>query len=266
MKRKLTSLLIAGMLLSSSSTPVFAEAKSFPDVNPTLHSWAVNSIQFMSEKGIVVGDEQGRFNPDAKVTKAEFVSMVHRLLDKYRSENDSEIQYIDVPKNHWAYAAITDIGQLMDYGHYSYSTGQGIKFDPEQPLTRLGAANLIPEVFNYVDDQEVYTIVAGMRDFKIVNANENFNDNRYEEGVDMTNSIFPLVFYKGNDGTYEPDDDYTYMISTKVASLQKLGLMTAYNGSFEAADPLTRAEAVTILHRLYNYLSNSGKLAEYSTK
>lgn len=42
--------------------------------------------------------------------------------------------------------------------------------------------------------------------------------------------------------------------------------MTAYKGEFEAADPLTRAEAVNILHRLYKYLQANQTLSLFSSK
>ncbi|CAM3529789.1 MULTISPECIES: S-layer homology domain-containing protein [Brevibacillus] len=99
MKRTLVSLLLAGSLISGTTTTVFAN-QTFPDLNPASHGWAMDSLSFMAQKGIVKGDEKGRFNPDAKVTKAEFITMVHRLFDKYSPPTFVDSQFLDVPKNH----------------------------------------------------------------------------------------------------------------------------------------------------------------------
>lgn len=49
------------------------------------------------------------------------------------------------------------------------------------------------------------------------------------------------------DGTFDAQDDYSYTVSVRVASLQKAGIMTTYKGEFEAAAPLTRAEADEVI-------------------
>lgn len=265
MKKTLVSLLLAGSLISGTTTPAFAN-QPFPDLNPASHSWAMESVSFMVQKGIVKGDEKGRFNPDAKVTKAEFVTMVHRLFDTYRPQTFVDSQFLDVPKNHWAYKEISDMSQKMNFGHFAYFTEAGQKFEPDKPMTRMGAVNLIPDLYDLVEDDDAYSIVSGMRDLKVIVSADDYSDNRYDYGVDMTNNVFPFVFYPAPDGTFDAQDDYSYTVSLRVASLQKAGIMTAYKGEFEAADPLTRAEAVTILHRLYKYLQDNQMLSLFSSK
>ncbi|RJG25317.1 S-layer homology domain-containing protein [Paenibacillus thiaminolyticus] len=55
-------------------------------------------------------------------------------------------------------------------------------------------------------------------------------------------------------------------VGTKLASLQKLGLMTAYEGNFNPNKTLTRAEAATTLYRLYTQLRDNSTLSNYSSK
>jgi S-layer homology domain len=264
MKKLLAFLLFTGTLISG--TPSVSANQTFSDLNPASHSWAMDSISFMMQKEVIKGDEKGRFNPDAKVTKAEFVTMVHRLFDKYRPIESEANYFLDVPKNHWAYTEITELASLMDFGHYAYHTENGQKFAPDQPLTRMGAVNLIPPIYDQVTGDEAYSIVSGMKDFNVIVDSEEIEDNRYEYGVDMTNTVFPLVFDTTPDGAVQASDDYSHIASISVASLYKLGIMTTHNGEFEAAELLTRAEAVTILHRFYNYLENSRLLSEFSSK
>lgn len=261
-KIALTLAIVSTMLFGS--TAASAQTTNFTDVSETKHSWAISAINFMNEKGVVTGYSDGTFKPDDKVTKAEFVTMTHKLFDKYRSKEPAESKFIDVPQNHWAYNEIFDIAAKMDFGHFAYWTEEGKKFEPDQELTRIGVVNLLPDIYNQVSDEETYKIISEMKDFKFVESDD-FEDERYNDGVDMTNTVFPFIIYYSDDGTINFSDDYSAVIAPKVASLQQHGIMTAYNGEFKATDHVTRAEAVTILHRLYTYLKDNGELAKYSS-
>ncbi len=50
----------------------------FKDV-PDNH-WAKSDIERLGKLGLFVGDEQGRFNPDAPVTRAQLAAVISRLL------------------------------------------------------------------------------------------------------------------------------------------------------------------------------------------
>ncbi|ATO48607.1 S-layer homology domain-containing protein [Brevibacillus laterosporus] len=265
MKKRIVLAITLASSLLIGSTAASAQTSNFKDVSETQHSWAISSISFMTEKGVVTGYSDGTFKPDEKVTKAEFISMTHKLFDKYRSQELVVDKFIDVPKNYWAYTAIYDMAPMMDTGNFSYYTKEGKVFDPDKELTRMGVVNLLPEVYSPISLDEAYKRVSKMQDFKIV-VSDNYDDNRYMYGVDMTNTVFPFVIDYLDNGTMKIFDDYTEVVAPKVASLQQHGIMTTYNGEFEAADQVTRAEAVTILHRLYNHLKDNGELSKYSSK
>ena len=76
MKKRFLSLLLASLLAVSAAVPVQA-ADTFKDVPKGY--WAYNAITEMADKGIVSGKGDGRFDPNGKVTNAEFVSMLMRM-------------------------------------------------------------------------------------------------------------------------------------------------------------------------------------------
>ncbi|TEB06363.1 N-acetylmuramoyl-L-alanine amidase [Pelotomaculum propionicicum] len=49
----------------------------FPDTNG---HWAAQDIEWLRQKGIIKGDEQGNFRPDQPITRAEVVSLLARTL------------------------------------------------------------------------------------------------------------------------------------------------------------------------------------------
>lgn len=275
MRKKLVMMLaLLGLSFSNSNT--YAADTVFPDVNPVAHSWAIEPLTFMSQKGVIRGDEHGRFNPDAPVTKAEFVVMVYKLFDQYRPNisNGSTNRIVDAPQNYWGHKYISEMVTSAWSG--IYFTDKGVCFDPERQLTRIGMAKLLSNIYTPKEptDQEIYDAVSKMKDIPVkvfTNPDEiesYQNDGRYGylEGIDTTNTLYPLLFVKDSEGMHTNFDDYTFVTGSTLTSLQLDGLMTTYNGEFEAYDPLTRAEAVTILYRLYKHLENNGEIKAYSSK
>ncbi|MFT9846063.1 S-layer homology domain-containing protein [Aneurinibacillus sp. REN35] len=64
-----TSVFLSTSLIASAATTLFKDTKTH---------WAKASIQWASEKKIVVGYPDGTFKPEKKVTEAEFISMLLR--------------------------------------------------------------------------------------------------------------------------------------------------------------------------------------------
>lgn len=55
--------------------------KDIDDVSP----WARESVLRVSEAGIMLGDDQGKFNPKAPVTRQEIAVVIDRLIQKIKS-------------------------------------------------------------------------------------------------------------------------------------------------------------------------------------
>ncbi|MEG1658828.1 MAG: S-layer homology domain-containing protein, partial [Oscillibacter sp.] len=104
--RKLISLVLSlAMVLSLVTVPAFAAdagattpisaAKSFPD---TVDHWAEKAIGRWAGYGVVKGDEAGKFNPDADLTRASLATI---LADFLKLSTKAKNEYSDVPADAW---------------------------------------------------------------------------------------------------------------------------------------------------------------------
>lgn len=260
------------LILSLTSSLVFgataANAQStFSDVSDTKHSWATEAIDFMSANGVIKGYEDGTFRPDAPVTKAEFVSMFSRLFDKY-GDSKPDYDFKDVPSSNWAYDAVSKVMTGTSYFTHKFVNNQSY-FNPNEKLTRIGLVNLMPAIYNVTKEpNDIFKTLKGMSDVQVF-SNREVKDGRFDDTIDRTNKLYPIIFTSyvmGGDPLFDLGDDYSAIVGKKLASIQNEGLMTAYNGKFNPTKTLTRAEAATTLYRLYTDLKEEGKLAQYSTK
>ena len=123
MKRILSFILIAAMLLSIVPTVFAAE---FSDFNSS--HWAYEYVTALVNDGTINGYADGTFRPEGTVTRAEFVKMIG---------NGPEIRkeaFDDVVSSHWAYNYIMSSGldALKDNS-----------FMPDTPITRGDVAVLL---------------------------------------------------------------------------------------------------------------------------
>ena len=87
----LSSTMVLGMLVMGSS------AASYADVTSKQHEEA---IEVLKTVGIMTGDENGKFNPDAKVTRNEMAVVMCNLLDYTVASYKGTSPFTDVPE--WA--------------------------------------------------------------------------------------------------------------------------------------------------------------------
>ncbi|MCL2562736.1 MAG: InlB B-repeat-containing protein [Oscillospiraceae bacterium] len=81
-------------------------ADMFPDISG---SWARDNINLAAQFGWVLGDLSGNFNPDANMTRAEFATLVNRVLERTSIDIDTTnmISWIDnADTNAWFYWAV----------------------------------------------------------------------------------------------------------------------------------------------------------------
>ncbi len=87
----LTATMISGLMVMGSS------AASYADVTSKQNEEA---IEVLKTVGIMVGDENGKFNPDAKVTRNEMAVVMCNLLDYTVASYKGTSPFTDVPE--WA--------------------------------------------------------------------------------------------------------------------------------------------------------------------
>ena len=135
MKRQLLStLLVFCMVLTMLICPTFATSV-FPDVDE--YTEYAEAVGYISEVGIMVGDENGNFNPNKTLTRAEMATIICKMLDMTENLSASSA-FSDVPTNHWANRYIgkaTELGILSGYGNGNFGPYDILTY--EQALTMI---------------------------------------------------------------------------------------------------------------------------------
>ncbi|AZS13973.1 S-layer homology domain-containing protein [Paenibacillus lutimineralis] len=113
--------------------------KSFPDVDdrdPELQQ----AVQFLASKGIVTGKENGNFEPDSLLTRAEFTAMLVRAfyaLDETATESFSDVH---PPQWHHPYIASSEKKHIVE--GYPDGTFKPDKTISREEMTAIGARYL----------------------------------------------------------------------------------------------------------------------------
>ena len=123
-KKTIASILLAVMLFSAISFQAFA--LEFPDL-PSSH-WANSYVMTLVNEGTVNGNENGMFEPNKMVTRAEFVKMIGKG-PQTRTE-----PFADVPESHWGYEYIMTSGLDGDANNNFY---------PSLPMSRGDTVELL---------------------------------------------------------------------------------------------------------------------------
>lgn len=213
-KAAVSAVLALAMVLSVVSA-AFA-APQFSDING---HWAEETIVKWANNGFAKGYPDGTFKPDGNVTRAEFVAFVDRFFG-FTDKGSVVEPFADTPANEWyGYnkEAVVPIAfnrnLIKDFGDAQN------KFYPNKPITR----------------QEAFIIIA--------------------RALGLNNGS--VTVYAGNLGVYVDVQALNAKAKVLVGPLVGLGIIQGdYNGLGELQlrpnDPLTRAEAVTILDNICN--------------
>ncbi len=118
--------------------------------------WASNAIMFLTKKGIIKGYPDNTFRPDETVTRAEFVTMLVKLLNM-DSATDAALPYSDMKNNHWAYKNIkisNDAGLIKGYPDGT--------FKPENTVKKAEVMSIASKISNInydLSDKEVNAVL-----------------------------------------------------------------------------------------------------------
>lgn len=136
MKKLLASLLVCGML-SVNVIPALAY-QGIDDVNKDY--WAQPEIASVVSDSIM-SLTNGNFRPEGRITRADFVSALLKVLGNENLEVKTKLKYSDVPSSYYAYDAIARSDQLgLVYG---YPNG---KFEPNHAMLRDEAQSVISHI------------------------------------------------------------------------------------------------------------------------
>ncbi len=213
--KKITALLLAVTMICG----ITAFAHPFSDVSG---HWAETEIETAYEGGSVNGDPDGRFRPDDKISRGEFVKMLTAAICK-KVEVTIPDEFDD--GTHWAAK------------HYNFATTT--MFLPLDESSKVGET--VPGEMSAADfDMPI---------------------SRWEMAYIVSESIGNVCGIVGQDSgnTYNDKDEiektYPTAISSAVENSFFLNIMTGdENGNIEAGNGGTRAEAVVIVNRVTRLL------------
>ncbi|WP_096201610.1 S-layer homology domain-containing protein [Bacillus sp. FJAT-45350] len=118
-----------------------ATEKPFPDV-ATSH-WAAGSIEFVKNVGLMRGDLEGQFHPNAPMKRAEIATVVARYLElELGTVNDSVNAFQDIT-GHWAVREIAAVKEADIVSGYNDGT-----FRPNGNVTRAESVVILNNAFD----------------------------------------------------------------------------------------------------------------------
>ena len=111
------------------------KTNSYSDV--AAGAWYNHAVSTLSAMGIVKGDSNGKFNPNAPITRAEFAAIAARFDDK---ANTTAVDFSDIA-SHWAKNEISAAANNGWINGYTDGT-----FRPNNKITRAEAMTLVNRV------------------------------------------------------------------------------------------------------------------------
>ena len=188
----LTATMISGLMVMGSS------AASYADVTSKQNEEA---IEVLKTVGIMTGDENGKFNPEAKVTRNEMAVVMCNLLDYTVASYKGTSPFTDVPE--WAepyVAACYTNGITSGYDAKTYGGNDSVT-TAQAALMVMKALGYFQYQSDFGADWQLSTVAQG-------NKIDLFDD--VDSGVKeaMTrNDLAQLVLNALESGTVEADDD-----------------------------------------------------------
>lgn len=139
LKKVLALVLACAMVFSIGVTATAATA--FPDVAEDA-SYA-EAVNILSALGIIQGDENGNFNPDSEITRAEMATILC-TMDGAGELSPTATKFTDVAADHWASGYINYAQQRGYIDGYDDTT-----FGPEDSVTYEQTIKLIMAALGY---------------------------------------------------------------------------------------------------------------------
>lgn len=200
LKKILSTLMVFVLLFTSINLPVSAETETFDDVKG---HWAERNINWSQEKGLVKGYPDGKFKPEGKITKAEFITIINNFM---KAKNGRDFKFKDVKKSHWYYE---EVRKAVNY----YLKDEDY-FKGDEYIDRDEASKLIAAVYglketelnDFKDRDEIINkgAVASLVEKKILNG---YPDGSFKPKNPITRAEAAKIFNVAYDNIKEPSAD-----------------------------------------------------------
>ena len=138
MKQKLKK--VVSLMLVLSIALSMCLVSSAGEINELKGHWAEETLNEWIQLGLLKGDNHGKYNPDSKITRAEFMALVNRVMN-YTAKSDSIRDFIDVSADKWYY---NDASIALAAGYIKGTSGNTMS--PDEPITREQAITIISRI------------------------------------------------------------------------------------------------------------------------
>ncbi|GAX90294.1 S-layer homology domain-containing protein [Effusibacillus lacus] len=197
----LSSELFALSNVSMAQTSGLFDTKSGDSLGGQLEGQLGGSVEIIVQpksevhQPFLVGFPDGKFHPQAPLTRAEAAAIVARVKG-LKFEGDPEKPYSDVGKKHWAYRYITSVTKAGYMQGYKDGT-----FHPNEPISRA----------------ELVTLVLKVRGIEPLPNLTGFSDtsDHWAKDVIATAKSLGIVDGVGNN-SFLPDDDTERQVASKL--------------------------------------------------
>lgn len=136
----------------------------FKDIEK-VKSWAGKEIEAMAAKGIINGRKQEVFDPDATITRAEFITLITKSMKIIKSGLTTTFK--DINKNDWYY---DDVASAQKAGILKKADGK--EFRPNDAITRADMAVFMARAMRIVkkinNDNIKLIYVVKLKDYKSI--------------------------------------------------------------------------------------------------
>ena len=184
--KKFISLIIVVLIITTLTS--IASAKTFSDVTGTKYA---DSVDLLTNLGIVDGYTDGKYKPNNKVTRAEMAKLIIVALgkDSTAASLKGKTNFSDVKEDSWATGYINCAVSIEIIKGYTDGT-----FKPNQTVTYVEASTMLLRALNYTKELESETYPTGyMRKANSAGILDNVTANSSSDGAIRGNVAIMLV-------------------------------------------------------------------------
>ena len=229
-KYSIINITIILIIALTYSSVVYAKDTSLPFIDVSENAWYYEEVKMVSDKKIMIGKSNNRFDPNANMTRAEFVTVLCRLSGDDSCGEGTGLIFIDVEDSAWY---IDYVGWGVDSEIVQGLPGN--KFAPAQAVTRQEMAVFIDRFISYMniglkenakvdsflDTNKVASYakdaVDTMRKSGIITGDQNgyfnpVNNASRAEVATVISRLLPIIDKNVNSGEVDSEPTYPYAV------------------------------------------------------